>query len=129
MTLEELRRAAELLPDGASLTIPCAALLDAINGARGKRGAERDTTPAAATTWRERLWECPPETRLSVRDVAEALGRPRSYVYRAVAPKHGEHRLPASRFGGELVFQAGVVRAWVQRGSGSGHLAARGQPR
>lgn len=36
-------------------------------------------------TWRERLWEVPADCRLNMADLAEALGRPRSYVYHAVA--------------------------------------------
>lgn len=67
------------------------------------------------TTWRERLWTAPEDTRLGVLDVAEAVGRPRSWVYRAVNAKRGADRLPARRLDGELVFQAGEVRAWLAR--------------
>ncbi|GIW51201.1 MAG: hypothetical protein KatS3mg081_0556 [Gemmatimonadales bacterium] len=111
MTLAELRKIAETLPPGATLTLPRDALL--------RLTEEAAVTPArngnAAPTWRERLWTCPPETRLGVLEVAEALGRPRSWVYRAVSPSRGRDRLPAKRLDGELVFEAGAVREWVKR--------------
>jgi predicted DNA-binding transcriptional regulator AlpA len=72
--------------------------------------------PPATTgpvTWRERLWTCPEETRLGVREVAEAMDRPRSWVYRAVGRE--QDPLPARRLDGELVFAAGDVRAWLAR--------------
>ena len=37
---------------------------------------ETQTTQAPAT-WRERLWTCPPDTRLGVAELSEALGRPK----------------------------------------------------
>ncbi|HJQ65575.1 MAG TPA: hypothetical protein VJ816_04320 [Gemmatimonadales bacterium] len=79
------------------------------------RNGDGTSSPSATITWRERLWTCPPETRLGVSDVAEAFGRPRSWVYRAVAEKRGPHRLHARRLGGELVFEAGEVRLWIER--------------
>jgi len=66
-------------------------------------------------TWRERLWTCPPDTRLGVREVAEAVGRPRSWVYRACAAKRGPGRLRARRLDGELVLLASEVRDWLTR--------------
>ena len=63
--------------------------------------------------WRSRIWSCPPETRLGVREVAEALGRGPDFVYRAVSPK-SVLRLPHAKMGGELVYTAGAVRAWIQ---------------
>jgi predicted DNA-binding transcriptional regulator AlpA len=112
VTLDELRRAAELLPPGASVTLPREALLDAIAAP-----VSLDIETTGAATWREKLWTCPGDTRLGVPEVAEALNRPVSAVYRAVAKKEGAHRLPASRLGGELVFTAADVRAWIERES------------
>ena len=98
------------LPDSASVTMPVAEL---------RRWLDGIPTEVAATaipvTWRERLWTCPPDTRLVVRDLAEALGRPRSWVYRAVAVGRGAHRLPARRLHGELIFEAGEVRSWLEK--------------
>ena len=82
-------------------------------------GAEPFSAPAAprvATfepTWRERLWTVPPETRIGVRELAEALGRPKSWVYRRTAP-HGERApLPHRKLDGELVFIVGEIRGWL----------------
>jgi len=71
--------------------------------------------PAAEpASWRERLWSCPPETRLGVREVAEALGRPKSAIYRLTS-RNGSAlpRLPHRTLGGELTFIASEVRSWV----------------
>lgn len=112
MTPDQLRQLVAGLPEGGTVTLPRAALVDLCD--------RLDVTPLPVTpaTWRERLWTCPPDTRLGVREVAEAMGRPRSWVYRAVSAKRGEHRLPASRLDGELVFEAGAVRAWIERHAG-----------
>ena len=91
-------------------------------------GDTAETPTLAATSWRERLWTAPPETRLGVRELAAALGRPRSWVYRAVSQwtylkrpnsAHAKVRrhdpLPARRMNGVLVFTVSDVRAWLQR--------------
>lgn len=120
MTLLDLlgqleRRAAEAEAVGA--TAPVAnvyrlVLADLRPLADGNGGAAL-SVPGA--TWRERLWTCPPDTRLGVREVAEAVGRPRSWVYRACAAKRGPGRLRARRLDGELVLLASEVRDWLTR--------------
>ena len=70
--------------------------------------ASSAAAPVPPLSWRERLWSCPPETRLGVRELAEALGRPRSFVYRAA-----RRGLPHRKLAGELTFIAGEVRRWV----------------
>lgn len=73
--------------------------------------------PPAEPTWRERLWTCPEQTRLGVREAAEALGRPVSWVYRRTSPKAlaagGHAPLPARRLDGELYFSAADLREWI----------------
>jgi hypothetical protein len=98
MTVAELRRWLATAPPGT--LVPARELLDAL---------EVEPEPEAVAsepTWRERLWTAPPETRLGVREVAEAVGRPVSWVYRARA-------LPRRKLDGELIFLAGEVRDWV----------------
>jgi hypothetical protein len=111
-----LRTLAEAAPVGAAVTVtlPRAALLALVQG-DGTRPQLDPDLGRAAVGWRAMLWTVPEDTRMRVADVAEALGRPRSFVYRAVAAKQGEHRLPAARLHGELSFTAGTVRAWLQR--------------
>jgi hypothetical protein len=65
-------------------------------------------------TWREKLWLVPAETRLGVREAAEAIGRPVSWVYRRTGEKSEKAPLPHRKLDGELVFTAGELRAWVE---------------
>jgi hypothetical protein len=75
--------------------------------------------PTVPASWRERLWTAPPDMRLGVREVAEALDRSADWVYRAVnaarASEKGRRPLPCARLDGELLFRAGDVRTWVQQ--------------
>lgn len=64
-------------------------------------------------TWREKLWKSPPETRLGVVEVAEALGRPKSFVYARTGSK-AEDLIPHRKLDGALVFTAGELRAWIE---------------
>jgi hypothetical protein len=64
-------------------------------------------------TWRERLWLVPAETRLGVVEVAEALDRPRSFIYARTGAK-AEDPIPHAKLDGTLVFRAGEVRAWIR---------------
>src|SRR2546426_12452035 len=57
---------------------------------------------------------CPPETRLSVGQLAAALNRPRSWVYRRTSKKSGLPQLPHRRFVGGLSFVVGEVRAYIE---------------
>src|SRR5574341_275824 len=111
MTLGELRRAVEALPVGTLLTLPREALLKALINSTTVETIDATTAP----TWRERLWTCPAETRLGVPEIADALGRPPSWVYRAVSAARGSERLPARRLDGELVVEADALREWVRR--------------
>jgi len=76
----------------------------------GKSGAS-ELLPAP--TWRERLWIAPPETRLGVEELSEAIGRPKSWIYRHTSAKSGLVQLPHRRLDGALVFLAGDVRQWL----------------
>lgn len=68
----------------------------------------------ANAPWAERLWTAPAETRLGVRELAEAVGRPRSWVYRHTAPSGDLAPIPHRRLDGLLVFLAGEVRDWLR---------------
>jgi len=72
-----------------------------------------DPPPSLPQSWKERLWECPAETRLGVRELAEACGRPRSWVYKNTQEK-AEHRLPHRKLEGSLVFLVGECRCWIR---------------
>lgn len=115
---ERLSAIIDPLPAGSAVTLP----VDAVRAWLTDEGEAPVPAPLAvepiAETWRTRLWTCPPETRLGVREVAEALDRSPDWVYRAVnrrlADEKGRDPLPCSRMDGVLVFSAGAVRRWVQ---------------
>ena len=67
----------------------------------------------APETWRERLWTCPEETRLGVREVAEALGRPRSFVYARTGPRSTDP-IPHRKIDGTIQFKADEIRHWLE---------------
>ena len=101
----------------AALTATAAALrqvadaLDAL--AAQPMSAPLPAPPPIAPAWRERLWSCPSETRLGVRQVSEGTGRPRSWVYRACRGTETSPPLPHRKLDGVLVFVAGEVRQWL----------------
>ena len=64
-------------------------------------------------SWREQLWLAPPETRLGVAELLEALGRTRSWLYRHTGPRSPGPRIPHHKLEGELVFLVGEVRQWL----------------
>jgi predicted DNA-binding transcriptional regulator AlpA len=64
--------------------------------------------------WRERLWTCPQETRLSIHELSEAIGKSTSWLYKRTGPKATGERIPCRRLAGELEFVAGEIRGWLQ---------------
>jgi predicted DNA-binding transcriptional regulator AlpA len=99
---------------------PAGTLLDvvAVRAFLEHLGHQAHASSAAAapveTTWRERLWTAPAETRIGVRELAEAVGRTRSWVYRRTAPNGQRAPLPHRKLDGELVFVVGQIRTWLQ---------------
>lgn len=85
------------------------------------KGAENETGVGAITqghdavsnTWREKLWTVPADTRLGVREVAEATGRSLDWVYKHTGAAGSGLRLPHRKLDGHLVFLAGELRAWL----------------
>ncbi len=76
-----------------------------------------DPTPGHGSdpTWMERLWTAPPETRIGVRELADAMGRPRSWVYRRTAPNGERAPIPHRKLDSELVFVVEEIRSWVRQ--------------
>lgn len=126
--VEGLIGALESMPEG---TVPAATLADT------RRSLPRapavvpqvcDTAP----TWREKIWTVPAETRLGVREVAEALGRSKDFVYRHTAPNGSGLRIPHRKLDGALVFVAHELRGWVEQSEvviSSPVACLRAQPR
>lgn len=84
------------------------------------RQDDREAVEPAETlaTWRERLWTAPAETRIGVKEVAEAVGRSASWIYKHTSTKAVEESeaspLPYRKLEGELVFVVGEIRAWIR---------------
>ncbi|MEX2531431.1 MAG: hypothetical protein WD960_11715 [Gemmatimonadota bacterium] len=81
-------------------------------GEGGPQEEEREGSPP--WTWRERLWLVPAETRIGVAEVAEALGRPKSFVYGRTGRAIEGEPIPHRKLDGTLVFTAGELRAWIR---------------
>jgi len=113
-TLADLRTWLEMAPAGTS--VPAAsvlALLAEIEPASlAPVAAEVATEPR---TWREKLWTCPGETRLGVEELCEALGRPKSWLYRHTSAASGYERIPHRKTTDGLVFVASEIRAWIEQ--------------
>jgi hypothetical protein len=83
--------------------------------------AEVETVPAqgdasavrAVTSWRERFWTCDPNIRVGVKELAEAVGRTKSWVYRHVSAHGSCPPIPHRKLDGELVFVVGEARRYV----------------
>jgi hypothetical protein len=112
VSLADLRRAAELLPPGSAVTVPREALLAAIDTMTAVTATP--ATESLPTPWQVRLWSSPADARMTVADVADALSRPKSWVYRHTSPASGLPRLPHRKLDGELTFLVGEVRQWIE---------------
>ncbi|HVT38453.1 MAG TPA: hypothetical protein VHE78_05390 [Gemmatimonadaceae bacterium] len=112
---DRLRAIVDALPDGSAVTLNAAALRAWLVEEPEPR---RPAVVIEPITWKERLWTCPLNTRLGMRELCEALGRSPDWVYRAVAPKRaaarGREPLPCSRLDGVLVFEVGAIRRWLE---------------
>ncbi len=79
----------------------------AVESAPGEAAVER------AFTWREKLWVVPFETRIGTVELAEALRRPKSWVY-ARTQANAKSKIPHRRLDGFLHFVVGEIRDWIQ---------------
>jgi hypothetical protein len=115
---DRLRAIVSSLPEGAAVTLPGAALRAWLEDEPAVTALPVAVQADEPADWRARLWTCPDETRLGVRELAEALDRSADFVYRAVDPKRSAERgrdpLPCSRLDGVLVFTAGAIRRWLE---------------
>lgn len=102
------------LPPGAM--IPAGWVADRLEEENSSGAALPTTEPGVAAgpaSWRERLWTAPPQTRIGVLELAEAVGRSKHWVYRHTA-RAAANRLPCRKLDGELVFMVGEVRDWLR---------------
>ena len=128
-TLEEFRAWCEAAPQGtqvdARALVKILKKLEEPSAAPLQPDPDDRQTVEQAWTWRERLWVAPADTRLNTSEVAEALGRPKSWVYERTSRSRGresdrlsggpQESIPHRKIGGSLVFVAGEVREWLER--------------
>lgn len=114
-TVGDLLRWCRNAPEGTRLEARVVAeILDAGTEEKGPPEAETGAPdPTATWTWRERLWVVPAETRLGTEELAEALGRPKSWVY-SRTQSGASDPIPHRKLDGSLWFAAGEVRAWIR---------------
>lgn len=110
-TLADLRRWAS---EAAALSamVPAGKLVELLDGLGDDPVVEVEPATGVELSWRERLWSVPAETRLGVAEVAEALGRPKSYVYGRTG--NAEDPIPHRKLDGSVVITAGELRAWIR---------------
>ncbi len=61
----------------------------------------------------DRFWRLPADTRLGVKQLVEALGKPRSWIYRRTGSQSDLPKLPHKRDGSRLVFVVGEVKQYL----------------
>ncbi len=75
--------------------------------------ADRYTQLGEVWTWREKLWVVPGETRIGTTELAEVLGRPKSWIY-ARTQVEAENQIPHRKLDGFLYFVVGEIRTWIE---------------
>lgn len=111
-TVVELAEWLRSLPEGTSL--PARGVADYLE--RLDAEPPRSTPPSLEPQplpWSALLWVVPPETRIGVKELAAATGRPKSWVYRHTSGRGACPRLPHRKLDGELVFVVCEVRRWL----------------
>lgn len=111
-TLRDLREWLASAPPGT--TLPAAAVLELIDSELPDHSAGNTAPALPDPSWRERLWTAPAETRIGARELLEATGKKKSWMYRHTSRKSGLPLLPHRKLDGELVFVVGEVRAWLR---------------
>ena len=112
---DRLIRMIDGMPDGTSITITTETIRGWLDEEQGDEPIQQPTQqpPDFDWTWREKLWIAPAETRIGTTELAEAMARPKSWVY-AHTQAEAENPLPHRKLDGVLVFTVGEVRAWVK---------------
>ena len=111
-TLQELKEWLTRAPAGTQ--IEAGALLAVLGAlAEAQELAVGNGDEPGDWTWRERLWTVPADTRIATAELCEALGRPRSWVYRHTSPRSGCTLLPHRKLDGQLIFVVAEIRAWL----------------
>jgi predicted DNA-binding transcriptional regulator AlpA len=118
MRPDSFRTWLEMLAD-ADASVPARKVLERLPDAQPEPA--REPSPEPVLGWREKFWLVPAETRLGLVELTEALGKPKSWVYRHTSEKSGLPRIPHRKLDGSLIFVVGEVRAWLREHEESVH--------
>lgn len=114
-TLAELLDWLGMSPPGTMLSaVEVRRLMVAVTGDdEAIRGHDAIALPGSGD-WKERLWCAPAATRIGVEQLAEALGRSSSWVYKHTSLRSGSVPIPHRRLGtGKLEFVVSDIREWI----------------
>ena len=109
-----LREMVEHIPAGGMITLHVDTLRKWLDEHPERPAAPGGTADERPASWRERLWEVPEQTRIGVEELAEAIGKSTSWVYKQTSRSAPGATLPFRKMGGDLVFVAGEIRAWLE---------------
>jgi predicted DNA-binding transcriptional regulator AlpA len=115
-TVRWLRRVVEPLSDDALVIVRAGDLRERL---ADEGNAHDACVPAPVeATWRERFCTVPDGTRMNAHEVAEAIGKPISWLYRRTSERslalNGRTPIPHRKLDGALTFIAGEVREWLK---------------
>lgn len=112
-SVADLRAWCVAAPPGTRVDVEWIAEFLATVAENEDEGTGPTPAPMEPPPWREKLWTVDGATRLGVVEVAEALDRPKSYVYARTGPS-ADDPIPHRKMDGALVFQAAELRAWIR---------------
>lgn len=107
-----LRQQAEALKTQAASLRAVAEVMESERGPQSSASAGQKETDTD-TSWRERLWTCPPETRLNLAEIAEALDCSERQVRRYIAGETDYPVLPAADGPLGKTVRAVTLRRWL----------------
>lgn len=113
-SLEDLAEWLASLPQGT--LVPVDALRELIPQvpASAQTTTPPDHTFCTQFSWRENFWRVPHETRIGCAELAESLGRSRSWVYKRTQQRSVTIPLPYHKIeNGALEFVVGEIRGWL----------------
>ena len=109
--LTDLQRWLATAPNGTMVSTET--LAEMLDGLDVEPAHQPDQVTSPPLPWSVLLWSADPETRIGRNELLEAIGKPRSWLYRRTGAK-AKHRIPHRKLDGELVFVVGEIRRWLR---------------
>lgn len=111
--LDALRAQIEALPTGVTFSREAVLEMLAKVGTNGLPRPSQEPQEGPPAPWPERLWITHPDCRMTVTQLAAALGKKKAFVYKAATDD--DDPLPGRKLGGSWSFRVEDVRRWVER--------------